>query len=115
MTTFTIPRPDWVTSSQTEDRGPYAQFQMYSEDGNNAVAEMILVVIDTFESMTFEAGIGARKAFLNLLQRAIKALASAFPEVHDTEPEWEIVDVVNAYLKSIDLRAEVTRDDLSTW
>jgi hypothetical protein len=87
--TFQIPRADWVSDRLITERGEYAQFQMYTREGNDAVAEML-------------NGIFAREgllplAYKTLLIEGVERVRKVHPEIHDTEPEWAIVDAVNAF------------------
>jgi len=105
--TFQIPRPEWVSDALVEDRGEHAGFQMYSRAGNDAVATMVYTTLarQINERLT-------RAETISDLQDRVRTLAHAFPEVHDTEPEWAIVDAVNAYFDTQGW-VHVGRDDLS--
>ena len=103
--TFTIPRPEWLGEATVARRGENAGFQMYTREGNDAVAEMLYYVFEACE----QAAVGSH-GMVNLLKRKVRELARTHGEVHDTEPEWAIVDAVNAYC---DTRrwAHISRDD----
>jgi len=90
--TFTIPRPDWVSDRLIEERGPYAGFQMYTTTANTAVGKMIERVVASAEEHNV-----SRSQFLLMLEGEVNALRLHHPEVNDTEPEWAIVDAVNAF------------------
>ena len=105
--TFTIPRPEWVSDSLIAERGEHAGFQMYSREGNDAVATMLLVVLPLAERL------GAhRPAVIDALRNGIREVTKTHPEVWDTEPEWAIVDAVNAFFDTQGW-VHISRDDLS--
>jgi len=91
---FTIPRPDWVSDRLIEERGEYAGFQMYTREGNDACAKLVLSLAARVE----DGRLPTRAEAVLWLQNGAAILASSHPEVHDTEPEWAIVDAVNALL-----------------
>jgi hypothetical protein len=91
--TFTIPRPDWVTDQSIGRRGAYAQFQMFTREGNDAVGAMVLAIL----SDAVRLG-PPRTVVIEAIQQGVRNLARRFPEIHDTEPEHAITDAVNHYL-----------------
>ncbi len=102
-----IPRPDWVSDALVEDRGENAGFQMYTREGNDAVAEMLRGVMkDGREKLMM------RGAIIERLQQGVKQVRRVHPEIYDTEPEWAIVDAMNVWLAEMGFLA-ISRDDLS--
>jgi len=91
--TFPIPRPDWVSDRLIEERGEFAQFQMFSRDGNDAVGHMLLTIFEDAEQHD-----RSRDFVTGAVRQGVKMLAAYFPEVHDTEPEHAITDALNAFL-----------------
>lgn len=57
---------------------------------------------------------GHRRGIPEALAAVVKDIAAVYPEVHDTEPEWAIVDFVNV-LMTEQQWGHISRDDLSTW
>jgi hypothetical protein len=105
--TFTIPRADWVRDDLIKERGEYAGFQMFSRQGNDAVAAMLHPILNDAEKTG-----ASRAVVIKAVQQGVHNLARQFPEIHDTEPEWAIVDAVNAFFATqgwveIDNRDEV--------
>jgi hypothetical protein len=103
---FTIPRPGWVSDALVAECGTFAGFQMYSREANNAVGLWLQALLTHVQ----ETGM-LPKGMKTLLREGIAALAVKYPEVHDTEPEWAIVDAVNAFCDSVGF-ARIDRDDL---
>jgi hypothetical protein len=79
--------------SEHDDRGAHARFQMFSKEGNDAVADMLITVL-----ACAEGGLLPPTAIKDTLREGVANVAIKFPEVHDTEPECEIVDEMNAWL-----------------
>jgi hypothetical protein len=94
MTDYEIPRADWVTDELAAERGEHAGFQMYSREGNDACAAMVLGVIRSAEQSE-----PSPSALRLMVAGRVRELAGAHPEVHDTEPEWAIVDALNSWLE----------------
>jgi hypothetical protein len=91
---FTIPRPDWVSDRLINDPecGPNAGFQMYTREGNDQVAHMILQIVAATEEQRLR-----RDEVIHRIHLCVSILAKHYPEVWDTEPHWAIVDAVNAF------------------
>jgi hypothetical protein len=104
--TFTIPRPDWVSDSLIEERGQYAGFQMYTTEGNDAVAKMVQFVVSQSEENRLR-----RPEMIEVLKEGVRLVAKTHPEIHDTEPEWAIVDAINTYCDEAEFR-HIDRDHL---
>jgi hypothetical protein len=104
--TYDIPRPDWVTDQSITRRGEHAQFQMFSREGNDAVAAMLTAIL----SDAVRLG-PPRDVVIKAVQQGVRNLTARFPEVHDTEPEWAIVDAVNHYLEVREL-PRTSREEL---
>jgi hypothetical protein len=105
--TFTIPRADWVRTDLVAERGEYAGFQMFSREANDAVAAMLHAILNDVE----KSG-ASRAVVIAAVQQGVRNLARKHPEIHETEPEWAIVDAVNAFFATqgwveIDNRDEV--------
>jgi len=90
---FQIPRPDWVSDRLIEDRGEFAQFQMFSREGNDAVGHMLLTIFEDAEQHD-----RSRDFVTGAVRQGVKTMTRYFSEVHDTEPEHAITDAVNAFL-----------------
>jgi hypothetical protein len=101
-----FPRPDWVSDRLVDERGEHAGFQMYTREGNNAVAEMVIAVIARAEQTR-----ARRDEIRDLLREGVAEVAKVHPEVHDTEPEWAIVDAINLWLDGAGF-VRIDRDDL---
>jgi RNA binding exosome subunit len=104
--TFTIPRPDWVSDRLIEERGPNAGFQMYTTEGNDAVAAMVSFAISQSETNRLH-----RDETIEVLKEGIKIVRKNHPEIHDTEPEGAVADAVNAFFATQGW-VRVDRDDL---
>jgi hypothetical protein len=104
--TFTIPRPDWVSDELATERGPFAGFQMYTREGNNDVAKMVLFVVSQSEENRLR-----RHEMIDILKEGVRLTAKTHPEIHDTEPEWAIVDAINSYCDVAGFR-HIDRDHL---
>lgn len=105
--TFTIPRAEWVSDDLVADRGEHAGFQMFTKAGNDACANMVLSVAQDVSNLGLQ-----REAALILIKDGVKQVGAIHPEVHDTEPEWAIVDAVNLYFDEVGF-THIGRDDLS--
>jgi len=91
-----------------DDRGPNAQYQMYTRAGNDAVAGMLAHAFDLVKST---APRSYRQALKNAVREGQAQVAKTHPEVHDTEPEWAIVDKVNTVLRANGM-STITREDI---
>ena len=105
--TFTIPRPDWVSDDLVAERGEHAGFQMFSRQGNDACA---LIVTDIAAGL--EQAPQRREDIIARLQHGVRNVRKVHPEIFDTEPEWALVDAMNALL-DIHGITHIGRDDLS--
>jgi len=84
---------------EEDDRGPNARFQMYTREGNDAVAAMVQHALAEAERD------GAhRSSIIDALRTGVREVAKVHPEVHDTEPRGEILDVLDAWLVDHDFR-----------
>jgi hypothetical protein len=90
--TYVIPRPDWVGDALIERRGENAGFQMFSREGNDALAEVVLSVIEAARTNNL-----SRTLMLVALRQEIAGLSARFPEVYDTEPEWAVVNACTPF------------------
>lgn len=95
-----------MTDIDIDDRGPHEQYQMYSREGNDAVAAMVAQV--QAEALAHRM---MRGGIVEALAKGMVEVRKAHPEIHDTEPEWEIVDVMNAFLAEHGF-LPIGRDDL---
>jgi hypothetical protein len=88
--TYTIPTPAWVSVETAEDRGPNAGFQMYTRQGNDAVAMVVRTTIEAavYCSLT-------RDETLHLLRDLLNRVGFVHPEWHDSEPRGEIRDQIS--------------------
>lgn len=88
------------------DRGENARFQMFSKEGNDAVAAMCdeIVRMGACGQVT-RIGLGRE------IKHQMRAVAAAgYDEVYDTEPEWAIVDEINERLCGALMWLPITRD-----
>lgn len=106
-TGFTIPRPDWVGDDLVAERGEHAGFQMYTTEGNDACAKVVLDLVTRVEA----GNLTSRDYAVQWLKNGVSILAVTHPEVHDTEPEWAIVDAINSYCDVAGFR-HIDRDHL---
>jgi hypothetical protein len=92
--TFTIPKPDWGQDNENliAERGEWFHFEMFTKQGNDACVALIEALVTRVETDSVK-----RDEAVNWLKNGITILAMSHPEVHDTEPEWAIVDAVNAF------------------
>jgi hypothetical protein len=107
--TFTIPRPEWVSDDLIADRGENAGFQMYTTEGNDAVGRMVQGVIEAAENLPALT----RADVIDLLRDGVQQVRQAHEEIYDTEPEWAIVDAINAFFDTQGW-VHIDRDDLSS-
>jgi hypothetical protein len=91
--TFTIPRPDWVSDDLVAERGEHAGFQMYTTEGNDAVAEMVITNLTAAEKSDLP-----RRVIIAMLKIGVAEVARVHPEVYDTEPRGAILDVLDKFL-----------------
>ena len=103
---FRIPRPEWGGDDQTAERGEHYGFQMYTREGNNAVARMIHFLVGQSHERRLR-----RDELIEALKEGVADVAESHPEVHDTEPEWAIVGAVNHYCDLVGF-VRISRDDL---
>lgn len=85
---------------------PGTTFSMYTDAGNAAV----FTAMDTLAVTIDSAGLSPEK-MLETIKDTVKQVATQHPEVHDTEPEWDIVDALNPLLRRRGY-AEISRDAL---
>jgi len=105
--TFQIPRPEWVSDRLIEERGEHAGFQMFTREGNDAVAEMLTGI---FNAADARPHVG-RDGIIDTVRTGISGVRRYHPEVHDTEPEHAITDALNAFLSERGF-AQVNREEL---
>jgi len=92
--TFEIKRPNWVSDRLVAERGEYAGFQMYTREGNSAVAEMLLRVFDDAEELG-----RPRDLVIEDVRKGVARVTRRHPEVHDTEPRGTIYDVTDEFFE----------------
>lgn len=93
MSTHVIRRPSWVSDRLVAERGENAGFQMYTREGNDACARMVLLIVDTIEKNSTPP-----RNIPPLLKDLTTSLARVHGEVYDTEPRGAILDALNEYL-----------------
>jgi len=93
--TFTIPRPDWVSDRLVAERGEHAGFCMFTREGNDAVAEMLLTTFAAAEKVGLP-----RDVVITMVKIGVHEVARARPEIYDTEVRGAILDVLDAFLDS---------------
>lgn len=109
--TFVIPEPDWPSSPERREalvaeRGQHYGFQMYTTEGNDACAALMLGVAKVADTHLLMRG-----AIIERIQQGVADVAKEHPEIHDTEPEWAITDALNAFLSERGF-ARVDREEL---
>ncbi len=105
--TFTIPRADWVSDTLVAERGEYAGFQMFTREGNDAVAALLHHVLRDADRLAVR-----RSVAVAAIVQGLRTLSARFPEVYDTEPEWAIVDACQPFFTEQGW-VPIGRDDLS--
>jgi hypothetical protein len=105
--TFTIPRADWVSDTLVAERGEYAGFQMFTREGNDAVAALLHHVLRDADRLAVR-----RSVAVAAIVQGLRTLSARFPEVYDTEPEWAIVDACQPFFAEQGW-VQIGRDDLS--
>jgi hypothetical protein len=104
--TFTIPRADWVSDNLAAERGEHAGFQMFTREGNDAVAALLHHVLRDADLLAARRGVAVAA-----IHQGVRNLAHRYPEIHDTEPEWAIVDAANLFFDEQGW-TPMSRDDL---
>jgi len=89
-----------------DDRGEHARYQMYTKAGNDAVHRMMVKVLTQARE-----GNWLPYTLKRMVRVGVQSVARVHPEVHDTEPEWEIVDEVNRFCDEQGF-THISRDDL---
>lgn len=97
-----------LRDSEHGGRGPNAKFSMFSREGNDMLASAI---DNAFNMVKDKPGPVYRKYLLESVKRHIALVAAKHPEVHDTEPQWAVVDAVNLRLAAMGM-APIGREDL---
>lgn len=90
LPTYEIPMAAWPSSELIEDRGPYAGFQMYSRQGNAAVAMVVRTVVEAAMYAPLTRG-----EALHLLHVSLEGVGNVHPEWQDTEPRGEITEQIS--------------------
>ena len=101
-----IPQPRWATEEFRAERGENGVFEMFTKEGNDAVAQLLQNLVQRAEEQRW-----MRDEIVTWLKNGLAILAMTHGEVHDTEPEWAIVDVLNPWLEERGFRG-ITRNDL---
>lgn len=78
---------------RVDERGPNHRFQMYTREGNDAVALMVAGVVETAQKYALSL-----PAIKTLLHNEVAKVEKVHPEIHDTEPRNEILDVMDKFL-----------------
>lgn len=94
--TYTLPVADWPSEETLAERGPNAGFQMYTRQGNDAVAMVVRTTIEAgaYCSLT-------RDQILHLLRDLLHRVGFVHPEWRDTEPRGEIRDQISRGLHTL--------------
>lgn len=92
--------------TEDDEYGPNDRYQMYSREGNDALAVQVDIISDGMRE-----GRVSRRDLPELLGLTCKVVAMDHPEVHDTEPEWAIVDEINKVCDEL-MWKRIDRDDL---
>ncbi len=85
-----------------------ARFQMFSDEGNDFLAAGIARLAEKAAA----GGLTRRMLSDSLGDLQADACKHGFIECYDTEPEWAIVDEVNALICTPQMWLPVTRDDI---
>jgi hypothetical protein len=83
-------------------------FEMFTEEGNEACTKAYFNIHHTIFGDKFVIE-GELK---QLIKEQIAQVASAYPEVHDTEPEGYFVDRINRALDTRGYNYQINRGDL---
>jgi hypothetical protein len=83
-------------------------FEMFTEEGNEACTQAYFNIHHTIFGDKFVIE-GELK---QLIKEQITQVASVYPEVHDTEPEWHFVDRINGSLETRGYSYKINRGDL---
>jgi hypothetical protein len=77
-----------------DDRGDYANYQMYSKAGNDACEDAVAGIERAAKSMVSDNRF-TRDLVIDWMRNAHQALRATHPEARDTEPSEEIAYQVN--------------------
>jgi hypothetical protein len=69
---------------------PRTDFDMYTPEGNQAVATMITGIIEEIRT-----GQLRRTELADRIQRGTAEMAKQYPEIYDTEPQGDIADTIS--------------------
>ncbi len=83
-------------------------FEMFTEEGNEACTQAFKNIYDVIFGDKFVSENELKK----LIKEQIAQVASAYPEVHDTEPEGYFVDRINMALNTRGYNYQINRGDL---
>ena len=84
----------------------FIHYEMYTDEGNQAVADAVDELIESGLAGEFPA----TQLTLKVQKLQDDIVAAGHAEVHDTEPEWNIVDQINVRLCEPMCWKLVTRD-----
>lgn len=108
LPTYVIPVATWPSAETLAERGPDAGFQMYSRQGNDAVAMVVRTVIEGAQHAPLTRG-----EALYLLHESLDRLSHVHPEWQDTEPRGVITDEVSrGFVDVLGFAPLETSDDL---
>lgn len=102
---FTIPTPDWPSAERLAE-DPNMGFQMYTPEANAEVARVLTLLLQGAETTG-----ASRDSVVIAVRAGMEAVARKFSEFRDTEPEWAVTNVVNAYFDTMGF-AHISREDL---
>jgi hypothetical protein len=79
-------------------------YEMYTEEGNLAVAEAVRALLKTLGATNIDMlnrklprFKRERRAYELVREMQRELVADGFTEVHDTEPEWDIADALTPF------------------
>ena len=90
LPTYVLPMADWPSEETLGERGEYAGFQMYSRQGNDAVAMVVRTVVEAAQYAPLTRG-----EALHLLHESLERVGNVHPEWQDTEPRAEIEEQIS--------------------
>lgn len=83
-------------------------FEMFTDEGNEACT----AAYQNIKNVIFGDKFVSENELKKLVKEQIDQVESAYPEVHDTEPEWYFVDRINKCLETKGYNYKINRGDL---
>ena len=83
-------------------------FEMFTEEGNEACTQALINI----DKVIFGDKFVSEAELKKIVKEQIAQVAEDHKEVHDTEPEWHLVDRINMGLEARGYNYKVSRYDL---